>query len=611
MFNNIIYFIVALLIFNISVPEPVPDESRVLSLVMLPVSWAAFAAYCGLGFRKVLWRIRAEAGGALRSGGHFTALYHALTVRLSVLALFVFAVDVHLFNLKLLIRHIPGCASATVLEGSCALALFVFFLCTIWYFAHPVYSEVFRAGTTRRSFIGGNVKLNLPILFPWFLLSLASDLLGLTPWGDPDGFLESAQGQLAFFALFLLLLMVFMPGFIQYWWGCRPLAHSEKGRRLEEFLREKRFRYRRLVNWPIFEGRMMTAGIMGIVSRFRYLLVTDSLMELLTVEELEAVLAHEMGHARYRHLLWYVVFFIGFMVLSYGMYDVFVYLLYFFPSLITMLSGEEPGGLSLVYAVLSVPMLVALLVYFRFIMGFFMRNFERQADLYAAVTMGTAVPIITSLEKIAFFSGKSRNLPSWHHFSIRERVEFLGRAETSPGLVRRHNRFVAGAFALYLIGVAGTGYFLNFSRFTERMNYSLLERVLIRQLEEGPAQAGLYRTLAMVYHQTEKYTDAVALYDKAIELEPGHAVSLNNLAWLLATAPVESVRDPARAVALAKRAVALDRSAMFLDTLAEAYYAGGRLDDAVAAGREALSSARERRGYYERQVKKFMDARQG
>jgi hypothetical protein len=56
---------------------------------------------------------------------------------------------------------------------------------------------------------------------------------------------------------------------------------------------------------------------MGIVPRYRYILVTDALMSALSTEELESVLAHEMGHARYFHLLFYVLFFVGFMVISF------------------------------------------------------------------------------------------------------------------------------------------------------------------------------------------------------------------------------------------------------------------------------------------------------
>ena len=87
-------------------------------------------------------------------------------------------------------------------------------------------------------------------------------------------------------------------------------------------------------------------------------------------------------------------------------------------------------------------MILSLIIYFRFIMGFFMRHFERQADTYAAITLHDPTPIISSLEKIALLSGKIRDVPSWHHFSIRQRVEFLLKSNENPGLIKRHKRLI-------------------------------------------------------------------------------------------------------------------------------------------------------------------------
>ena len=80
---------------------------------------------------------------------------------------------------------------------------------------------------------------------------------------------------------------------------------------------------------------------------------------------------------------------------------------------------------------------------------------------------------------------------------------------------------------------------------------------------------------------------------------------MNNLAWLLITAPDETLRDPKRAVLLAERAVSLKRSSVYLDTLAEAYYVHGRVKEAVVIIEEAISRAEENVGYYKKQLKKF------
>jgi len=365
MFNNIIYFIVVLLIFNISYPDPAPEDFLFSTLIPLFLSWAFFAVYSARVFGSLLKRLR-ERG---TDDGALTDQYQRINVRLSVLAIILFALAVYCFNLKQWLNLIPGFGSFSVLQGILALSLFFFYLCTIWYLGYPVYRAVFRVAITRQSFIRSNIRFNLPILFPWLALSLVYDLLALSPWAGPDSFLNSVYGQILFFAVSITLLMVIMPKFVQFWWGCKPLASSEKGEQLDLFLREMRFKYRTLLTWPIFEGRMMTAGIMGIVPRYRYVLVTDSLLEALSLDELKAVLAHEIGHAKYRHLLFYILFFVGFMVLSFGLSDLFVSLAFLYPHFMEMVSGNDPRSISLFYLIMSVPMLITLLVYFRYVMG--------------------------------------------------------------------------------------------------------------------------------------------------------------------------------------------------------------------------------------------------
>jgi len=605
MFNHIIYFIVVLLIFSVSYSGKSPENSFPLTLGMIVLAWAAFALYC----RRVFERIRKESRESGGSDGRLTARYHRAHGTLSVVAIFIFSLFTLLFNLKYWILHIPGFRTFSVLQGLLAMALFFAFLCTIWYFAVPAYREVFGISISKKAYIISNTRLNLPILFPWVLLSLIYDLLNMTPWGEPAGFFNTMGGQIVFFAVFLTMLMVILPVFIQSWWGCKPLGNTPKGRELEAFLREKGFRYRSLLIWPLFEGRMMTAGIMGIVARYRYILVTDSLLEILTGEELKAVLAHEMGHARYRHLLFYVLFLIGYLVLAFGFFDFYFYFLATRPFFIKFLSSGLSDGSNLFYVALSLPMLLSLIIYFRYVMGFFMRNFERQADLYSAKVMGTPEYTISSLEKIALLSGKSRDVPSWHHFSIRQRVDCLVRSMGEPSLLKRQNRFVTLCFSLFVFFLLVLGYLLNFSPLKQKMTYSALENVLQEQVSENPADLGLYENLAMLYHKMEDYEKAKEVYERILALDPDRPVSLNNLAWLLATSDDPRLRDPKRALVLAKRAVSIERMPVYLDTLAEAYFANGYRQEAVKTMREALSKAKKNRDYYEKQLRKFLSDR--
>ncbi len=601
MFSHIITFIVVLLIFNTASVGKLPAHDLSTSLGILAGLWALFGLIC----RWSLTRFQRSVICGVTGPGHAAALYQRLTQRLTILAVVLFALAVTLCDLKFWLQRIPGFHRFTVLQGSVAIGLFVLFLCTLWLWAYPAYETVFRPRLGRWPFVRSHLRLSLPVLFPWVVLTFLSDLLGVIPWTRSSQVVESMEFQLAFFGAFLVVLAVFLPRLIHAWWGCTPPEASPKIKALEDFLREKGFRYRRILRWPLFEGRVMTAGIMGIVPRYRYLLLTDALLQALTPEEIQAVAAHEMGHAKYRHLLYYMVFFLGFVFISYGLLDLVLYVFLSYPWFSRFLFDQSGRSGQLAYAALSLPLLASLIIYFRYVMGFFMRHFERQADLYSAAVMGTPRYTISSLEKIALFSGRSRDVPSWHHFSIRERVEALSRTLWDPGFARRHQRFLRVTFALYLLAMVGIGYLVNFSSIKERSALRVLGRALEQQVAREPKDVSLRLSLATLYQQSGESTKAIEEYEQILRITPDHPIALNNLAWLLVTASQDDIRDPARGLALARRAVSRQKNPVFLDTLAEAYWVNGDRRRALETIQQALEMATEDRAYYESQRRKF------
>lgn len=600
MFNNIIYFLVVILVYNFSFPGNVKGEPFGISLFLIVFTWVIFAFYCRFGFRRLLGQLKSYQWPQEIPG----AAYHNLVFRLSILAIILFVADVYLFHLKHWLYFIPFIKQLSILENLIAIALFLFYLSTVWFFAYPAYRIFFGSSITRKSFIRSNIQLNFPILFPYLSLIFLNDLILIGPWSGLAQWLNGYEGQMIFFSVFLLVLMVFMPLLVKQWWGCTPFGPSERLQQLKSFLRERHFRYREILNWPIFEGRMITAGIMGIVPNYRYILVSEALMQTLSLDELKAVLAHEMGHSKYRHLLFYVLFFIGYMFISFGLIDLFYVFLATQPGLMGLFSGE--GGQSdLLYLLLALPILAMMLIYFRYIMGFFMRHFERQADLYSAVVMETPIHTINALEKIAFSSGKIRDLPSWHHFSIKQRVDYLIRILKEKDLVKRHNRLLISAFGVYLIAVFGLGYTLNFTPVKEHLKFWLIEGAVQKRIEQEPRNVDLLLQAAMLYQEMDRDEDAKKIYEKVLEVDSHQAVALNNLAWLLVTDPNKESRNPERAIALAEKAVALEKTAVYLDTLAEAYYIAGDQEKAVETIQEAIDLAKENKGYYLKQLKRF------
>lgn len=102
-----------------------------------------------------------------------------------------------------------------------------------------------------------------------------------------------------------------------------------------------------------------------------------------------------------------------------------------------------------------------------------------------------------------------------------------------------------------------------------------------------PAYVDALRGRAQSNVRLGRFERAVRDYEDALTLDSRSPRILNALAWLLATRP--SVRDPARAIDLARKAVTLEEKASRWDTLGAAFVAAGRTDDALAAYASALA----------------------
>ncbi len=606
MFGNFIYFILVLLIYLTYTPAGQTNFSGAESLLLACLLSLVFAGVTRRSFKRIELRI-----GRIGSATAAT-LFQSAQLRGSVMAVAVFALDVYGLNLPSFFIDVPVFQRVPTLPALFFLALFAGHLCLVWAFGFGVYRGLHpTAGYGRRQYVGSHLTFSLPVLIPWVLTSGLADAVNALPFAQPKAFLATTEGQFAYFGLIMLAIALFGPLMIQKLWHCTPLKAGAHRERIESLCRRAGMGYRDILAWPLFGGRMITAAVMGLIRRFRYILVTPALLDLLDAPEVDAVVAHEIGHIKRRHLVFYLVFFAGYLLVAYVAFDLIVYLMLLVESVWRLV---HLGGLNHTAAVptmLSVMMIGVFLVYFRFVFGYFMRNFERQADTYVYRLFDSALPLITTLQKIAFTSGEPRDRPNWHHFGIGERIDYLQRCERNPDWVRRHDAKVRRSIAAYLAGLAiigVVGYQLNLGTVGSRINNHLIEKVIIQQLERHPTHPALYGLLGDFKYARKLYAEAQNAWETALALKSDTPSVLNNLAWLLATCEEPGLRDPARALELAERASAIEQSPYILDTLAESYHVNGRHADAVAAARHALSLATGDRTHYERQLEKFLAA---
>lgn len=602
MFSNFIYFIIVLLIYATYQPAVETNFTPIDTALLFAALHVLFITYNRSLFQRLQHRVTRES---------FTRLdnrFNNLLTRQSILSIALFAIDIYGLSLPSFFISWPLFSIMPTLLALVFLALFVSYLAVVWGFAFDAHQRLYGSDISRSAYVWSQISFSVPVLLPWLVLSAITDLINALPFEWLKNQLATTTGSVVYFMFFLVIVAVIGPAMIQKFWRCRPLEDSTMRQRIEALCKKANLEYANILYWPIFGGRMITAGVMGLIKKFRYILVTSALLSSLQPAEIDAVIAHEIGHVKRYHLVFYLVFFAGFMVLTYATYDLIFYAVIYTEPMFQFFSrfGFNPVTLTSVF--LSVNMVVIFLIYFRFIFGYFMRNFERQADGYVYTLFDTAQPLISTLEKIAYTSGQSPDRPNWHHFSISERISHLARCEIDRSTIDRHDRKVRNSILVFvasMVLVAAVGYGLNFGETGRQLSSHFFEKIILREIEKHPQNPNLYKVLGDLYYETGNLSGVQQAYEASLKLNPENPHVLNNLAWLYATAEDPRFRNPARALDLAKAAAGLLEEPHILDTLAECYFVNGQYAKALETAKYALRLARENRTYYQEQVEKF------
>ncbi len=605
MFANFIYFIIVLLIYATYLPPDEPNlaplETSILFLGLIIV----FAYFTRMLFHRLEKRIPKD--NILRVDHKI----NAIITQQSVMAIVLFAVDIYGLSLTCFFENIPLFTVIPTLQALIFIGLFVFYLAIIWACAYGPYKRLYITDLSRRSYVLSNISFSIPVLFPWLLLSGIADIINALPFELPKRFLSTPEGQVIYFLFFLSTVVIIGPAMIQKFWRCKPLESGYVRSRIEKLCRRAGLEYSNILYWPIFGGRMITAGIMGLIKKFRYILITEALVHHLEPEEMDAVIAHEIGHVKRKHLHFYLVFFIGYIFLSYAFFDLLIYFIIYADPVYSLISSSGINHDTIISAVFSLIIIIIFFIYFRYIFGYFMRNFERQADTYVYALFPSAKPLISTFKKIAATTGQPPDRPNWHHFSIKERIEYLNLCEEDKTYITRQDRKIKKSIAAYLAAIViigGIGYNLNYGETGKKLSKHFIEKILLRETNKTPDNPHLYSNLGDLYYNIDNYTETIRAYEKSIALKPDNPHVLNNLAWLYATCDDKNLRNPERALNLALKAADLEESPHILDTLAESYYINGRLEEAISTESYALRIAKKERLYFENQLKKFKTA---
>ncbi len=298
-----------------------------------------------------------------------------------------------------------------------------------------------------REILSLQFKFLLFPLLPMFLYLVMMDAIHWLPYSAKVFIVEHPYILIGLILPVIISAYIFAPLLMQFLWKTEPLAvDSVLKQRLDRLTRQSGIKYREVVVWQTGSLLIANAAVAGTLPWNRRIFLTDALLEYFTDEEIETVVAHELGHIRYRHIPTYMLFSL-FYLLNYPFFYVLVE-----EPLLTYL-GESQSLLSVVSTLCS---LAFLIIYFIVIFRYLSRRCEHQADLYAVRLTEKPEAFKDALVKLAVLNSVPKSIQRFFeifntHPSIYRRVEFINQWIEHNSAVQRYKNYLVEVKVLILL----------------------------------------------------------------------------------------------------------------------------------------------------------------
>jgi Zn-dependent protease with chaperone function len=277
----------------------------------------------------------------------------------------------------------------------------------------------------RWEYLSFNFRLLLLPLIPLLVINAVLDLTHLLP--------ETIQPFVALGLLLPILVLPFIiaPLLMQFLWKTEPLTNTVLKQKLQQLTDKSGMKYRDIAVWQTGGLAIPNAAVAGIIPRNRKIFITDALLRNFTDEQIETIVAHEIGHIRHRHLLISCCLVFGYLISSVLFYQVVL------KPLMPMLDG---------YPILSsIVSILFFVFYFKVFFNFLSRRFEHQADLYAVDITKNPEAFKSALANLGFLSGLPKIIRFVleifnTHPSVDKRISFLERSTVENSPIQRYRK---------------------------------------------------------------------------------------------------------------------------------------------------------------------------
>ena len=233
-----------------------------------------------------------------------------------------------------------------------------------------------------------------------------------------------------FMGLFVLLAQLAPVVLFPIFYKFEPLENEELRRRLVILSEHAGTRVRGVYRWKLSEkSKKANAALTGL-GNTRRIILADTLLDNYTAEEIEAVLAHELGHHVHRHILKSILVQAGITLFGFWAANWALHYAVDHHMFEQLSDFANLPLLALVSVVLSFLLMPALNAYSRF-------N-ERQADRYAFETTASVEPFISSMNKLAAQNLAERTPSKWVEWFFHSHPSISRRLEAAQDWGRRH-----------------------------------------------------------------------------------------------------------------------------------------------------------------------------